>query len=211
MDGKLLLVAATFEELAPLFTHFNWPKASRIVEQDIDVLITGAGIPATAFALGQQLNQPYRLILNAGIAGSFTPDLALGTVVNVVEDTFSELGAQDGDHFIAIDELGFGESCFQATYSNVPVLKPLPSVRGITVNQVHGHTESIDTLLNRLPVQTESMEGAAVFYAAHRVGTPVAQVRSISNYIEQRNRANWNITLAIANLNTWLIQHLPHI
>ncbi|MCY1528458.1 Futalosine hydrolase [compost metagenome] len=52
------------------------------------------------------------------------------------------------------------------------------------------------------------MEGAAVFYAAEQLHIPSAQIRCISNYVEKRNREKWEIGLAIANLNEWLVKYL---
>jgi futalosine hydrolase len=36
---------------------------------------------------------------------------------------------------------------------------------------------------------------------------PCIQLRSISNYVEPRNRSNWNIPLAIKALNDYLLEH----
>lgn len=207
--NKTLIVAATREELAPIFAHFGWQKASFIEHADFDVVITGVGMTATAFTLGQRLNNSYSLVLNVGIAGSFDRTLSLGSLVNVSQDTFSELGAQNGDEFIGIDDLDFGKSAYRSNYSSENALvKALPMVKGITVNTVHGHAQSIQHTLERFDVQIESMEGAAVFYACEQLKIPVLQIRSISNYIEPRNRDAWEIGLAIKNLNEWLINYL---
>ena len=45
------------------------------------------------------------------------------------------------------------------------------------------------------------MEGAAVFKVCNFFNTPCIQLRSISNYVEKRNKKKWNIPLAIQNLN----------
>jgi len=208
MNTKILLVAATYEELQPLFVQAGGERASLLCLPDLDILITGAGIAATAFALGRQLHTPYRLILNAGIAGSFTRQIPLGSVVHVTGDTFSELGAEDGDMFIPIDTLGFGKCTYTPPPVSHPDIDSLPKVQGITVNTVHGDEASIARISRRLKAQTESMEGAAVFYAAEQSGIPVLQIRSISNYIEKRNRDNWETGLAIRHLNQWLIKFL---
>lgn len=209
MDKKTLIVAATYEELAQTFNHFSWLKTSFIKQKNFDVIITGVGMTATAFALGQHLNNSYNLVLNVGIAGSFDRSIALGSLVNIIEDTFSEFGAEDGNEFIRIDELGFGKSIYTSSFiSENPLIKNLYPVKGITVNTVHGNHNNIERTLTRLTVKTESMEGAAVFYAGEQLNIPVIQVRSISNYIEQRNKDNWKIGLAIKNLNEWLISYL---
>ena len=84
------MVAATKAEIEPVL-EMEKPES-------LDVLITGAGMVATAFHMGQKLNQKaaYDLILNIGIAGTWDRDLALGTVVNVVEDSIYELGRKMG-------------------------------------------------------------------------------------------------------------------
>jgi futalosine hydrolase len=209
MNKKILIVAATYEELAPTFAHFGWLKASFIEHPSFDVLITGVGMTATAFALGQHLNDSYSLVVNVGIAGSFDRAIAIGTLVNCIEDRFSELGAEDGDSFLTIDELGFGKSIYTSNFtSENKLIEDLLAVKSITVNAVHGNTVRIEQTLDRLAVKTESMEGAAVFYACERMNIPVLQIRSISNYIEQRNKNQWKIGLAIKNLNEWLINYL---
>lgn len=198
---KLLIVAATKAEIAPIYKHFNLPDHHFVQQPAFDILITGVGMTATAFALGKHLNNTYQLVVNVGIAGSFDKQLDLGSLVNIYEDIFAELGAEDHDDFISLKELGFGDITYHANYD----LPNLPKVKGITVNKVHGNTESIKTIIKRLAPQTESMEGAAVLYACHLNDIPCVQVRSISNYVEPRAKENWKIGLAIKNLNEWLI------
>lgn len=212
MSKKILIVAATQQEVAQTFDYFRWVKSQFIQSTQYDVLITGVGMTATAFALGQRLNTNYNLVLNVGITGSFDRSIPLGVLVNITTDTFSELGAEDGDKFISIDELGFGQGLFSSSFiANTELISALPVVNGITVNTVHGNTVQIDNLLKRLQVQTESMEGAAVFYACQQANIPALQVRSISNYVEQRNKAAWQIGPAIQNLNEWLIRFINQI
>ena len=206
---KTLIVAATYQELAQTFEYFGLTQANFVEQPQFDVLITGVGITATAFALGKQLNTEYSLVLNVGIAGSFDSTLMLGDLVNISEDTFSELGAEDGENFIPLNQLGFGRTTYESTFdSGMDLLKDLPLVKGITVNTVHGNVAHINKLLQYYHVQTESMEGAAVFYACNLMNIPVLQVRSISNYVEQRNKDNWKVGLALQNLNDWLIKFL---
>ncbi len=204
MSKKLLIVAATSAELKITLEHFNLPDKAFVQTTDFDILITGVGMTATAYALGKHLNNNYHLVLNVGIAGSFDQNIPLGTVVNINHDTFSELGAEDHDNFLTIDELGFGTNSASATAK----IAELPNIKGITVNKVHGNSESIQLIKQRFNVQTESMEGAAVFYACNKEDLPCAQVRAISNYVVPRNKEDWKIGLAIHNLNNWLISFL---
>jgi futalosine hydrolase len=139
-----------------------------------------------------------------GIAGSFDKNIPLGSLVNINTDTFAELGAENQDEFITIDELGFGNNTFKASYQVAGLL----TVKGITVNTVHGNIDSIAKVEQKFNPQAESMEGVAVFYACTALQLPCAQVRSISNYVEPRNKENWQIGLAIKNLNDWVIDFL---
>lgn len=209
MNKKTLLVAATYQELAQTFEHFGWDNVNFVKQANFDILITGVGMTATAFALGQHLNTSYGLVLNIGIAGSFDKTIALGSLVNITSDTFSELGAEDGENFISINDLGFGKSGYVSNFiSENDLIKNLPIVNGITVNKVHGNIKNINLTLEKFKVKTESMEGAAVFYACEQMSIPALQIRSISNYIEQRNKEQWKIGLAIKTLNDWLINYL---
>lgn len=203
---KILFVAATRPEVDPVLAQLE--------EAGFDVLLTGAGMVATAYHLGKALqNDAYDLLVNVGIAGSFCTDVMLGDVVQVVRDQLIELGAEDHDEFVPMEQLGFGQSIFETT-SNITSksLQQLPKGNGITVNTVHGNARSIETLKKRLPGLTvESMEGAAVFYAAQQADIPAVQVRAISNYVEPRDRNRWKIGLAIDNLNAWMNEFIKEI
>lgn len=213
---KILIVAATRAELDILKTavsvseiYSEGCECWHWEEKTFDVLFTGVGMVATAYALGQQLAQKqYDLIINAGIAGSFDRAVPLGTVFAVQSDCLVELGAEDGDDFLSIEEMGFGKSRFQA--SAVPK-HSYPTVAAVTVNKVHGNESSIHRLLQKHQVQLESMEGAAVFYVCEQEKQAVMQLRSVSNWVERRNREAWDIPLAIKKLNEELLRLLREL
>jgi futalosine hydrolase len=211
---KILLVAATSAEIAPLLTkHFLGQNTDSFIlgKHQVNVLITGVGMVSTAFALGQELTRNgYDLAINAGIGGSFDRDIPLGKVLHISDDTFAELGAEDADGFIAIDTLGFGTQYTQALAPAIPLpfLETIQKASAITVNKVHGLASSIAATTSKYHVQVESMEGAAFFYACAQVELASIQLRAISNWVEPRNRDAWNIPLAIANLNQSIEQLL---
>ena len=214
---RILFVAATEFEVGELLKT----QESRAKNQESNIfstLITGVGMVATAYALGRELaKNQYDLVINLGIAGSFDRSIALGDIVEITEDTLAELGAEDDEAFLPITQMGFGESSFKATesLSNVYKTANLTQATAITVNTVHGNEASIKKVQARLKVQIESMEGAAFFYACREAGVPCMQIRAVSNYVEKRNRDNWQIGLAVKNLNTFAaaliaeLQQLP--
>lgn len=205
---KTLIVAATRAELAFFYQHYHLPEYDFVENKHFDILITGVGMVATAFALGQYLTKNYHLVVNFGIAGCFDRDIELGTLLNITEDSLAELGAENGDEFLTIKDLGFGENHFTSrSKKNID----LPSVTGITVNRVTGSEKSIKNLKNRFNPTTESMEGAAVFYACKQANIDCIQIRSVSNYVEPRNKENWKIGLAIKNLNNWAISFIEEM
>ena len=213
----ILLVAATSAEIKPALNTLginpDGPLQS-VGKHRIKCLLTGVGMVSTAFELGKHLaTHSYDLAINAGIAGSFDPNLAIGQVLHITDDAFADLGAEDGDSFLSIDDLGFGQSAIKplAASKEISLLNQLAKARSITVNRVHGHETSIAKTLARLQAEVESMEGAAFFYACNQFNLPSIQIRSISNYVERRNREKWNIGLAVAELNQFLIKLLNEI
>ena len=81
-----------------------------------------------------------------------------------------------------------------------PVINTLKKVTGLTVNTAHGDKNSIQKIKELFNPQIESMEGAAFFYACLLEGITCSQIRTISNKVEQRNKENWDIPLAVKNL-----------
>ncbi|MVN92256.1 futalosine hydrolase [Mucilaginibacter aquatilis] len=225
---NILVVAATREEISGVISGFGGPildsgaangftgdttkqNNSEIEHSKPEILITGVGMTATAFALGRHLaTNQYDLAINLGIAGSFDRNIALGNVVEVVEDAFTELGAEDDSRFITLDQLGFGRTIYKtaARVTNYMPGQNLWQVTAATVNTVHGEEASIAKLHQRTAPQLESMEGAAFFYACEQAGVPALQIRAVSNYVEKRNREAWKIGLAVKNLNTFAAEFL---
>jgi futalosine hydrolase len=182
---EILLVTATEQEI------------NRSLFADRSILISGAGMVDTTLNLTKHLSKnTYDLVVNIGIAGSFNNLLMIGDVVEVVEDNFSEIGFEDGESFSEFTDFEVANTFRVEGRTN------LKQVKAITVNTVHGNENSITEIVNRFKPDLESMEGAAVFVVCKEFNIPCVQIRSISNKVEKRNKENWNIPLAIQNLNT---------
>ena len=227
LEMHILLVAATQIEIKPFldskqikelqnnFYQVNLPNHT------LDILVTGVGMVATAFALGCRLNAfKYDLAINAGIAGSFIKHIPIGSVVNVINETFSEIGAEEEHSFLLPLEIGlkeFNKDPFengnlrnQLTIQS-PLLRKLPQVKGITVNTINGNPKRIELINELFHPDIETMEGAAFFYACTLSKIPFVQIRSISNYVEARNKAKWEIGNAIQSLNQFIISFFNEI
>jgi futalosine hydrolase len=225
---KLLFVFATHSEAEPLLKHlgFNSGSRSNYISADlsnhrVDVLITGAGMVALTFALTKHLsNQIYHASINAGICGSFNKSLKPGTIVNVSEDRFADMGAQDGNRFIDMFGLGLikktdfpfeGGKLVAKHPLKMKSISSLKKAKGITVNTVHGNESSIQAVKKLYKPDVETMEGAAFFYTCHLHRMNCLQVKAVSNAVEKRNTKKWNIELAVNNLTEWVKKFLEEL
>lgn len=214
---RILVVAATQPEIAPLVTrlHPRGVSSGNLTgyshgNRNVDVLTTGVGMVATAAWCGRLLSgASYDLVLNLGVCGSFDRSLTPGMVVHVASDRIAELGAEDGERFVTVQELrllGEDEFPFRGGLlvnrqpPSIAAVRALPEVAGITVNTVHGREESITAVIERFNPQVESMEGAGFMYACLIHDVAFAQVRAVSNVVERRNRAVWRMREAVDRL-----------
>jgi futalosine hydrolase len=211
---KFLAVAATKFEVQPLLTHFHVPVYADTgcfvsdASADLSVLITGVGMVNTAYHLGRYSHNLFDHIINFGVCGAFNKNLKLGEVVNVTEDRISGLGAENGEEFIPFEDMGLGGT---AVYHNLwnaayAPLSALEQVKGLTVNTVHGHEDSIRKVMARFGADVESMEGAAYFRGCERLSGNYIQLRAVSNYVEKRDKSKWQMPLAITNGNEFVIK-----
>lgn len=225
---KILLVSATAIEIQPFLGTLS---KAQIINQhlssyfyhdiEIDVLITGVGMVFTTFYVGTQLNnKKYDLAINAGVAGAIDYNLQLGEVMQVVQDYFYELGAEDGANWLSIADLGLlsnndlpytANGLINQNVPNIPLINSLKPVKAHTVNKVHGNLQNIIAMQQRSNAQIESMEGAAFLFCCLKLDVPCLQLRSISNYVEVRNKANWKMKEAVLSLNEALGQLLKQL
>jgi futalosine hydrolase len=215
---RFLFVTATDFELAPLVARLTpsspssgRPRPFTHASHHVDVLTTGVGMTATAVWCARVLaTQQYDLAVNFGVCGSFDPACPPGMVVHVTSDCISELGAEDDEEFLTVQQLGLlgpddtpfsGGRLVNVGAPANKTIAGLRAVTGITVNTVHGNTRSIARVVERFSPGVETMEGAAFMYACLVSGVPFAQVRAVSNMVEKRNRSAWKLQEAIDALN----------
>jgi futalosine hydrolase len=226
---KILLLAATPNEVQSLkdklipTVKLDDPGIDRFRYREIivDIIVSGIGMVAKAYQLGKQLQkEKYDLALNIGIAGSFKNEIPIGSVVNVVQDQFSEMGAEDGDRFIGITEMNFKEFDTHPYTKGILIndtdfadfgLDELTKVKGITSNTIHGCQKSISDIITKFNPDIETMGGAAFLFACMSEEIPHAQIRSISNYVEVRDRSKWKVEQAIEQLTNEVLKILEYL
>ena len=77
----------------------------------------------------------------------------------------------------------------------------LLSVKSITVNKISDSALQKQQLLSNFNADIETMEGAALHYVCLQEKIPFLQIRSISNYVGERDKSKWYMKEAIKNLN----------
>lgn len=215
---KILLVSASQLEIEGAIKSLENPKNMgkgifRGFEGSnlIDILITGVGAAITTEKLSSHLvNSRYDLVLNVGICGSFRKEYEIGTVVNVSRETWGDLGSEDHEDFLDLFDLDLikpdediysGKDLVNNGNAYSLYFQHFPKVKGITVNKCHGNEKSIENCVRKYNPDIESMESAAIFIVCKSRGINFQCLRSISNFVSPRNKAEWDIEKALEGLS----------
>ena len=210
MGKNILVVAATAKEINPFIEMTRTGSFN-----NVDILVSGIGLTASTYHLFKQLAlKNYDLVIQAGVAGSFDLKIPLGAVVAVKQDTIADQSVVELEKLRTLFDLKLVPQD-QYPYNkgwlinpNKPILKKtrLKVVKGISVNQISTSKQMIKFYRQVFDPVTESMEGAALHYVCLMNKTPFVQIRSISNYIGERNKKKWDMNESISNLNRSLVR-----
>jgi futalosine hydrolase len=225
-NQKILLVTATGFEVQPTLDFFGCSVAALqglgvpgayIEGATFDCLVTGVGQLQCAAHLMSRLSEAkYSLVVQAGVAGSFSERYPKRSVVVVGEELLGDCGAEAGDAFLEIGDMGllpkegapFRDGVLRAVQPAQVGLLGLPSVRSVTVNRTLAHPKSIEWIRQRFSPDIANMEGAALFYVCLLKDVPFVQIRSISDMVGPRDKASWDLSGAIGALNPHVIRLL---
>jgi futalosine hydrolase len=222
---KLLLTSATRIEIQPFIDAFSFKLLKNNIltlkknEIELTVFISGVGMPSAIYSLTKLLNNQYfDAALNVGVAGRYGDNLTMGSIVTVDNERFADLGINNSGSFTNLFELGFAKANEYPFCEGKLVAPELPAwakffsafprVSGLSVNTGTGTDEAAGQLAQQCPLGIETMESAAFFYVCLMERLPFVAVRSISNKVEQRNPAAWNIPFAVCKLNDVLIKFI---
>ncbi|RYD78187.1 MAG: futalosine hydrolase [Sphingobacteriales bacterium] len=201
---ELLVVAATEMEIAPFINQ----------NTDTDVLITGVGVPAAMYHIQKKIQQKqYDCVLQAGIAGCFTNEIALGETVLIEKDCFADLGIFENNQLYSLFDTGFAKEN-EPPYTNGWLVNKhslidkfsLPKCAAITINTVTENTKVINEYASKYNPVLESMEGAALHFICLMENIPFLQLRAVSNRVGERDKTKWDIKVAVHNLNNHLLE-----
>jgi len=214
MGKNILVLAATSKEITSFIQAIRKGEL-QFKNNTVDIHIGGIGLTATAYHLTKQLAiKKYDLVIQAGVAGCFDLSIDLGEVLILKQDTVADQSVIELNKLKTLFDLKLVPHD-QHPYKNNWLMNPhkdflkqtfLKQVKGISVNQISTDKKMIKFYKETFEPVTESMEGAALHYVCLMENIPFIQLRSISNYIGERNKKKWDMMDSIKNLNDELIK-----
>lgn len=210
-----LVVSATVLEIKPFIQHCRTTNKLDYIDLQLDFLVTGVGSINTTYALMKhlQVKKP-DIIIMAGIAGAFDKSLKLGDVVAVKQEALADLGVQEKDGYkdvfdlklLSSNEFPFKQKKLVNPFTVLMKRIKLPLLESVTVNQITSTKKTAALYETKYKAKIENMEGAALHLVCMKENIPFVQIRSISNYVGERNKQKWKLKEAVQNLNKELIR-----
>lgn len=176
----------------------------------VELLVTGIGLVAMAANLAKRLEEKnYDFVLNCGIAGAFNTKIPLATLFQIEVDSIADLGVEWDHGFIPLSKLGLvrEDDITMVTDAGkfAHFFDHLAKAAAISRNSIRAKLEMEASQKQIYSADIESMEGAAFHYACKQKGIPYCQIRSISNYVGERDKQKWALAQSIKNLNEFLL------
>lgn len=209
---KIIVTAATSFEIQPTINVFT--------NNNVCFKVTGIGMLATAVSLTKLvlLEKP-DIVVQVGIAGAFDSSVSLGKVLAINSETIGDLGVQENNAWhdvfdlklVNVSSVPFTNKKLPNPYLAQLNILALQEVAAITVNEISTNQQRILQLQAKYNPTIESMEGAALHYVCTDLQVPFIQLRSISNYIGERDKTKWQMQQAITNLNEALMAMLHQL
>jgi futalosine hydrolase len=201
---KIIIVSATALEVVIA------ANAVIITNGNISFNTTGIGMLSTAVNLTKIIyEQKPNFVIQAGIAGCFNKSIPLATTMLVESEYVGDLGVIENNQWNDIFDLNLmspnDKPFIEKKITNPKVHQynflNLPIVNAVSVNQISTNASCIQQLESKYNPCLETMEGAALHYVCNSFQIPYLQIRSVSNYIGERDKKKWKMKLAIDNLN----------
>ena len=213
---KILVTAAEQQELDRALKAYDMIK-----EKDADIVcrLTVIGAVNACYCVTKEIwnarveGKPYDLVINIGIAGSYDLDeFPIASAAVISREYFGDLGFETDKGFADLFRCGIiGKDEFPYTdgalarqllpYSNIEdAISRYKSGVGVTIQCITGDISRVEELKRLYTPHIESMEGAAVYYAALMEGVPCFEIRTVSNVVGERDSRKWKTMEALETL-----------
>ncbi len=217
---RVVITAATAGEWMPSSQQINSLYTGESNGFKVSFHQSGVGMLSSSVALTRlAIEEKPDLIIQAGIAGCFDNTSVLGEVVAIKDDLAADIGVTESGEWKDIFDLKleepnstpYQEKKLPNNFLDKYNLLKLPEVSAITINEITTSPQRAQELINKYGPFIESMEGAALHYVGRTFNIPFIQIRATSNYIGERNKANWKIKESIGNLNQALLKYIDKL
>jgi futalosine hydrolase len=203
-------------EIKPFLQNSLYAKKA----SNIDILVTGIGLTSSTYRLVKyfSIKRP-DLVMQAGVGGCFDKNIPLGSVVAIKQEAIADESVVELKSLKTLFDLNLMPQN-QYPYKNGWMINPykdllkktrLKLVKGISVNEITTAKQKISFYEEIFNPVVESMEGAALHYTCLMEHIPFVQIRSVSNYIGERNKKKWNMQESIFNLNNCLEKFVQNL
>ena len=217
---RVFITSATVGEWMPCFSNINKFYTEKSKRFKIYFHQSGVGMMATSFSLTKLIiEEKPDLLLQIGMAGCFDSSVPLGKVVVVEKEFAGDTGVEENGKWRDLFNMKLEKTNYPP-YEKKALPNPhieklnllkLKAVTGITVNEITTRKERIKQLVKKYEPITESMEGAALHYVCRNTNTAFMQMRTISNYIGERDKSKWMIKESLNNLNSTLLKYIDKL
>ena len=202
----LLVVVATENERKPL-------KQFLAAFEGVEVFVTGMGPVTTAASLSSYLalhGSRIDGVLNIGVAGAYIDSgLAMLDICLAQQEFLGDFGICMQDEIKYFDP-GLHKPGAALLFNNDLVRQfkaqlthhkiAFSGANFVTVNCCSGTGERGEFFRKKFAAGCENMEGAAVIMVCKNFNIPCAELRCISNMVEDRDTENWKLTEAIEKI-----------
>ena len=217
---RVFITAATVGEWMPCFSNIDKLYTEKSKRLKIYFHQSGVGMLTSCFSLTKLvMEEKPDMIIQVGMAGSYDATMPLGKVVVVDKEIDGNTGVEEDGKWRDLFNMKlekpnyypFEKKMLPNTHIEKLNLLKLKTVTGVTVTEITTRKERIQQLMKKYEPTIETMEGAALHYVCRQTNTSFLQMRTISNYVGERDKSKWMIKDALDNLNTTLIQYIDKL
>lgn len=217
---KVVIISATHKEILPIKEAINSLYIEGKSKLEVSFCESGVGILSSCFSISKLIfEQKPDLIIQAGIAGTFDKEIPLSEVVVVKEEVLGDTGVEESGDFKDLFDLNLQSEdifpFFRRRLINGRLKKlnflQLREVTAITINEITTRLQRIEQLKTKYNPAIESMEGASLHYCCLQTSISFIQIRAISNYIGERDKAKWELRQSFINLRNIVFLYLDQL
>jgi futalosine hydrolase len=189
----------------------------RLCNQNVIFSLSGIGKTNAAHTATLLIRDysPY-LVIHCGVGGAYpSAGLAVGDIAVATGEVYGDEGVETTDGFHGTDFLGIpllkkqGKTYFnefpldkklaERAVNSSQAISTVKSGIFVTISTCSGKRKKARKLQKKYNALCESMEGAAIAHICAMYGVPLIELRGISNIVEDRDTATWDIQRASEN------------